>query len=113
MIYSSDLINIQNITGDQIGAYFGYALAVLDIDGDGLDDLVIGAPMYTDFDDPAMKIETGRIYVLYQSGQVGVCLRQRYFTNICESIIHAFFWQTMRYLYIHNNICSGRFNGMK
>lgn len=70
VLYSSDLINIQNITGDQIGAYFGYALAVLDIDGDGLDDLVIGAPMYTDFDDPAMKIETGRVYVLYQSGQV-------------------------------------------
>ncbi|ODM94960.1 Integrin alpha-PS2 [Orchesella cincta] len=69
VIYSSDLLHIQNITGDQIGAYFGYTLTVLDIDGDGLDDLVIGAPMYTDFDDPAMKIETGRVYVIYQSRQ--------------------------------------------
>ncbi|XP_021948515.1 integrin alpha-PS2 isoform X2 [Folsomia candida] len=67
VIYSSDLTNLHNITGEQIGAYFGYSLCVLDMDGDGLDDIVVGSPMYTDFNDPGMKIETGRIYVIYQT----------------------------------------------
>lgn len=41
VIYSSDLTNLHNITGEQIGAYFGYSLCVLDMDGDGLDDIVV------------------------------------------------------------------------
>jgi hypothetical protein len=72
VVYSSELANIHNITGEQIGAYFGYSLSVLDVDGDGLDDIVIGAPMYTDFADTAMKIETGRVYVVYQNKRVRV-----------------------------------------
>jgi len=72
VVYSSELVNIHNITGEQIGAYFGYALCVLDLDGDGLDDIVIGAPMYTDFQDSAMKIETGRVYIVYQNKKVGI-----------------------------------------
>ncbi|CAG7835819.1 unnamed protein product [Allacma fusca] len=67
IIYSSDLTNLHNITGEQIGSYFGYAVAVVDVDGDGLDDIVIGAPMHTDFGDPSMKIETGKVYVVYQT----------------------------------------------
>lgn len=49
-----------------MGAYFGYAVASGDIDGDGLDDLIVGAPMYTVPDNPEMTIETGRVYVIYQ-----------------------------------------------
>ena len=49
-----------------MGAYFGYAVASGDIDGDGLDDLLVGAPMYTIPDNPEMTIETGRVYVIYQ-----------------------------------------------
>jgi integrin alpha 8 len=78
VIYSSDLTNLHNITGEQIGAYFGYSICVLDIDGDGLDDIVVGSPMYTDFDDPAMKIETGRIYVIYQTKRVSESRLSKY-----------------------------------
>lgn len=61
------MTNPQNISGEQMGAYFGYAVATGDIDGDGLDDLIVGAPMYTVPDNPEMTIETGRVYVIYQS----------------------------------------------
>lgn len=69
------MTNPQNLTGEQMGAYFGYALASGDIDGDGLDDLIIGAPMYTLPDNPEMTIETGRIYVIYQGEGVAKFLR--------------------------------------
>ncbi|XP_043525000.1 integrin alpha-PS2-like isoform X2 [Frieseomelitta varia] len=66
ILFTSDMTNPRNITGEQMGAYFGYAVASGDIDGDGLDDLLVGAPMYTIPDNPEMTIETGRVYVIYQ-----------------------------------------------
>ncbi|CAD1475193.1 unnamed protein product, partial [Heterotrigona itama] len=66
ILFTSNMTNPRNITGEQMGAYFGYAVASGDIDGDGLDDLLVGAPMYTIPDNPEMTIETGRAYVIYQ-----------------------------------------------
>ncbi|XP_033331338.2 integrin subunit alpha inflated isoform X1 [Megalopta genalis] len=66
ILFTSNMTNHRNITGEQMGAYFGYAVASGDIDGDGLDDLIVGAPMYTVPDNPEMTIETGRVYVIYQ-----------------------------------------------
>lgn len=68
LLLTSNMTNHQNITGEQMGGYFGYALATGDIDGDGLDDLIIGAPMYTIPDNTEMNIETGRVYVFYGKG---------------------------------------------
>ena len=74
VLYNSNLTNLHNLTGDQIGAYFGYTIATCDINGDGLDDILIGAPMWTDFSLMG-KFETGRVYVVYQSKDVSVfCL---------------------------------------
>ncbi|XP_046616678.1 integrin alpha-PS2 isoform X1 [Neodiprion virginianus] len=55
-----------NLTGDQMGAYFGYSVIACDVNGDGLDDLVVGAPMFTIEDDPKMTYETGRVHIFYQ-----------------------------------------------
>ncbi|XP_013145941.1 PREDICTED: integrin alpha-PS2-like [Papilio polytes] len=64
VLYTWDLVNIKNITGSQIGAYFGYCLATGDIDGDGTDDVIVGAPMFTK--PKSSGYEHGRIYVIYQ-----------------------------------------------
>ena len=77
---------IQNITGEQMGSYFGYALAAGDIDQDGLDDLIVGAPMYTVPNNPEMTIETGTIYVFYA--------RERY-RNIKFDQRSVHFFQTL------------------
>lgn len=72
VLYTWNLTNLQNITGEQMGAYFGYSLASVDMDGDKLDDLVIGAPLYTDLSNNEGDYETGRVYVVYQGA--GVCI---------------------------------------
>ncbi|XP_077975850.1 integrin alpha-V-like [Styela clava] len=56
---------LYNFTGTQTGEYFGCGLAAIDLNADGLDDLIIGAPLYTDYD--RQIIENGRIYIFYQT----------------------------------------------
>ncbi|XP_039747340.1 integrin alpha-PS2 isoform X2 [Pararge aegeria] len=64
VLYTWELEIIKNISGSQIGAYFGYSLASGDIDGDGAEDLIVGAPMFTK--PKSDGYEHGRIYVIYQ-----------------------------------------------
>lgn len=63
LLYSTDLTNLYNITGDQLGAYFGYSICVSDVDGDGGDDIIIGAPLFSEFSKNDGSYETGKIYV--------------------------------------------------
>ncbi|XP_053626129.1 integrin alpha-V isoform X2 [Plodia interpunctella] len=63
-LYTWELESIKNISGSQIGAYFGYSLASGDFDGDGADDIVIGAPMFVK--PKSDGYEHGRIYIIYQ-----------------------------------------------
>lgn len=66
VLFTWNLVNHQNITiREQIGSYFGYALAAGDIDGDHKDDLIVGAPMYT-IPNNKGDYEVGRVYVMYQ-----------------------------------------------
>lgn len=76
LIFSWNLTNQHNITGEQIGAYFGYSLAAVDVDGDKLDDLIIGAPMYTEPNNEG-RYEVGRVYIMYQDRQVS---RRKHFS---------------------------------
>jgi hypothetical protein len=50
---------IQELEGKQVGEYFGAAVCVLDVNGDGLDDILVGAPHYG----AAKAWDQGRIYV--------------------------------------------------
>ncbi|XP_033219781.1 integrin alpha-PS2-like isoform X2 [Belonocnema kinseyi] len=65
-IFDSQMRNYRNITGEQMGGYFGYALASGDINGDGFEDLIIGAPMFT-LPGNLEIIETGRVYIAYRA----------------------------------------------
>lgn len=76
-----NMVNIFNITGRQIGEYFGYSLASSDVDGDGLDDLIIGAPMYSEPGNAEGKYDVGRIYVLLQTSTDEVIIYTSPLTN--------------------------------
>lgn len=65
VIYTQNLTDIDSIIGEQFGEYFGYSVGVTDVNGDGLDDIMVGAPMYSEFKDGSY--ETGRVFVFYQS----------------------------------------------
>lgn len=56
----------QELVGQTIGEYFGASVASGDLDNDGLDDLVIGAPQWSSVEDE------GRIYVYMGSNTVRV-----------------------------------------
>lgn len=69
LLYTWNLTNYKNISGSQLGAYFGYALAAADINGDGLDDLIVGAPLHTEPNNEK-NYELGRIYVFYSVNNI-------------------------------------------
>ncbi|KAK3883097.1 hypothetical protein Pcinc_012561, partial [Petrolisthes cinctipes] len=68
VVVMDDRLNVvYNITGEQLGSYFGYSLASCDLDGDQLIDIVVGAPWTTVGD--AHVYEEGAVYVYTHTKQ--------------------------------------------
>ncbi|XP_063422248.1 integrin alpha-4-like [Mytilus trossulus] len=57
---------LSSVFGTQTGSYFGAALCSLSIEGDKLDYLVVGAPMFAD-----KRPEEGRVFVFKSHGLLG------------------------------------------
>uniref|UniRef100_A0A3P8U0R4 Integrin subunit alpha 5 n=1 Tax=Amphiprion percula TaxID=161767 RepID=A0A3P8U0R4_AMPPE len=68
ILSGGDLKPLLNLTGEQMGSYFGYAVAATDINKDGLDDLVVGAPMFMRRGSNGRLEELGKVYVYLQRG---------------------------------------------
>ncbi|XP_072270748.1 integrin alpha-IIb-like [Pyxicephalus adspersus] len=56
-----------SILGNQIAAYFGHSVAVIDINGDNLDDLLVGAPLFIERKTGGKLVEVGQVYVYTQN----------------------------------------------
>ncbi|XP_065141466.1 integrin alpha-5 [Paramisgurnus dabryanus] len=67
-ILNGSLDMLKNFTGEQMGSYFGYAVAATDINHDGMTDLLVGAPMFMVRDSDGRLEELGRVYVYLQNG---------------------------------------------
>ena len=65
------------VEGDQIGASFGSAVAACDINRDGLDDLIVGAPTHSG---GRNKLNTGRVYILINNSTSQSFIRTEYVT---------------------------------
>ncbi|XP_030055842.1 integrin alpha-8 [Microcaecilia unicolor] len=66
ILNSTDLTFIQNFTGEQMASYFGYTVAVSDVNNNGLDDILVGAPLFMDREFESKPKEVGQVYLYLQ-----------------------------------------------
>ncbi|XP_012870193.1 PREDICTED: integrin alpha-8 [Dipodomys ordii] len=66
IINSTDMTFIQNFTGEQMASYFGYTVVVSDVNNDGMDDVLVGAPLYMERELESSPREVGQVYLYLQ-----------------------------------------------
>ncbi|XP_065210271.1 integrin alpha-PS2-like [Planococcus citri] len=64
-IFTPTFERVKTLNGQEYADYFGYSMCASDVDGDGADDLIIGAPVHAN-ENNYKDYEIGRIYVFYQ-----------------------------------------------
>ncbi|XP_072105001.1 integrin alpha-8-like isoform X2 [Mobula birostris] len=66
ILWSTNMTAIKSIIGEQVAAYFGYTVTVLDINSDGRDDILVGAPLFMSRGQDGKLHELGQMYVYLQ-----------------------------------------------
>ncbi|KAM9296273.1 integrin alpha-IIb-like [Gastrophryne carolinensis] len=62
----SQMVRIISLRGEQTASYFGHSVAVTDVNGDGLEDLLVGAPLFMERQTGGKLLEVGQVYVYKQ-----------------------------------------------
>ncbi|XP_038153387.1 integrin alpha-4 [Cyprinodon tularosa] len=79
---------VSSVTGKELGSYFGSSVCVVDLNADGLSDLLVGAPMAT-----GTSREEGRVHVYINEGKAN--LKEMDFTLMGNDAYAARFGQTI------------------
>uniref|UniRef100_A0A3Q0S6V7 Integrin subunit alpha 8 n=1 Tax=Amphilophus citrinellus TaxID=61819 RepID=A0A3Q0S6V7_AMPCI len=58
--------NVPSLSACQMASYFGYSVAVTDINGDEMDDVLVGAPLFMERELESKPREVGRVYLYLQ-----------------------------------------------
>ncbi|XP_044161560.1 integrin alpha-V [Bufo gargarizans] len=67
-----NMASLYNFSGEQMAAYFGYCVAATDVNGDGLMDLFVGAPLFMDRGSDGKLQEVGQVTVFAQQSKSGL-----------------------------------------
>ncbi|XP_077368877.1 integrin alpha-5 [Festucalex cinctus] len=81
ILNGTDLKTMINYTGEQMGSYFGYAVATTDVNSDGMVDLLVGAPMFMTRGSDGRLEEMGRVYVYLQRAPLNLELSLLHLTG--------------------------------
>uniref|UniRef100_UPI003AAB99F2 integrin alpha-4-like n=1 Tax=Centroberyx gerrardi TaxID=166262 RepID=UPI003AAB99F2 len=60
---------VSEVSGQQLGSYFGSSVCAVDLNADGLSDLLVGAPMATSSMATGVAREEGRVHVYINQGE--------------------------------------------
>lgn len=66
ILNGTNMKSLYNFSGEQMAAYFGYAVAATDVNNDGLIDLLVGAPLFMERTGDGRVQEVGRVYLYLQ-----------------------------------------------
>ncbi|GAB0201407.1 integrin alpha-5 [Grus japonensis] len=66
ILNGTNMKSLYNFSGEQMAAYFGYAVAATDVNNDGLTDLLVGAPLFMARTGEGRVQEVGRVYLYLQ-----------------------------------------------
>ncbi|XP_069490382.1 integrin alpha-IIb isoform X2 [Ambystoma mexicanum] len=72
--------HLHQLLGEQVASYFGHSVAVADMNNDGKDDLLVGAPLFMERRPGGKLHELGRVYLYLQR-------RNLHFANVPQVLV--------------------------